>query len=66
MAQLVLVEGLAPRTRYAYQVAVSDGREASVAPPREVTTRVRKGTVKVAGKTVLSVEFAVALVEAAG
>ena len=44
----VLVEGLAPRTRYAYQVAVSDGREASVSPPREVTTRARKGTVKVA------------------
>ncbi len=44
----ILVEGLAPRTRYAYQVAVSDGVEASVAPPREVTTRAREGTVKVA------------------
>jgi hypothetical protein len=44
----VLVEGLSPRTRYAYRVAVSDGREVSVAPARELRTRARSGTVKVA------------------
>ncbi len=43
----LVVEGLRPGTRYAYQVAVSDGTESSLAPPREVQTR-GGGTVTVA------------------
>ena len=44
----IKVDGLEPGTRYAYQVSVSNGAEASVAPAREVQTRGEAGPVVVA------------------
>ena len=42
------IEGLNPDTDYAYQVSVSNGKEASVAPPRMVRTRGGAGPVRIA------------------
>lgn len=42
------VDGLEAGTAYAYQVAVSDGVETSVAPPRTVRTRRSAGPVRIA------------------
>lgn len=44
----VVVEGLDADTAYAYQVAVSNGVETSVAPPRQVRTRGGSGPVRIA------------------
>ncbi len=44
----IVVDGLDAATSYAYQVAVSDGVETSVAPPRTMRTRSRTGPVRVA------------------
>lgn len=44
----IAVDGLEAATAYAYQVAVSDGVETSVAPPRTMRTRSSSGPVRVA------------------
>ena len=44
----IVVDGLAAATDYAYQVAVSDGVETSVVPPRIVHTRGGAGPVRIA------------------
>lgn len=44
----IAVDGLDAATTYAYQVAVSDGVETSVAPPRTMRTRASAGPVRVA------------------